>query len=198
MVNSRADAKEGNPAGTAAEVVAVVATSLRRERARAGISLTELARRAGIAKSTLSQLEAGSGNPSLETLWALGVALGVPLSRLVEPPKRATTVIRADEGAVMHTEDAEYASVLLAACPAGARRDIYRVRAQPGSPYLARPHVPGTLEHLVVGTGRVLAGPTGEAVELGPGDYLVYPADGPHVFDALEPDCTAVIIMEDM
>jgi transcriptional regulator with XRE-family HTH domain len=189
------DSQEGSPA---AEIVAVVAMSLRQERARAGISLTELARRAGIAKSTLSQLEAGTGNPSLETLWSLGVALGVPLSRLVDPPKRAVTVIRAGEGAAMHTEVAEYSAVLLAACPPGARRDIYRVRAQPGSPYLARPHVPGTLEHVVVGTGRVLAGPTGEAVELGPGDYLVYPADVPHVFDALEPDSTGVIVMEDM
>lgn len=198
MVNSGADSQEGSPVATAAEVVAVVAMSLRRERARAGISLTELARRAGIAKSTLSQLEAGSGNPSLETLWALGVALGVPLSRLVDPPKRGVRVIRAGEGAPMRATGAEYSAVLLAACPPGARRDIYRVRAQPGSPYLARPHVPGTLEHLVVGAGRVLAGPAGETVELGPGDYLVYPGDVPHVFDALEPDTSGVIVMEDV
>jgi transcriptional regulator with XRE-family HTH domain len=184
--------------GGAADVVATVAMSLRRERARAGISLTELARRAGVAKSTLSQLEAGSGNPSLETLWALGVALGVPLSRLVDPPKRGVQVIRAEEGAAMRTEGAEYSAVLLAACPPGARRDIYRVRAQPGSPYVARPHVPGTMEHLVLGAGRVLAGPAGETVELGPGDYLAYPGDVPHVFDALEPDSSGVIVMEDV
>jgi len=41
---------------TAADVVARIAASLRRERARTGLSLTELARQAGIAKSTLSQL----------------------------------------------------------------------------------------------------------------------------------------------
>jgi hypothetical protein len=29
--------------------------------------------------------------------------------------------------------------------------------------------------------------PEGEAAELGPGDYLRYPGDLPHVFDALEP-----------
>ena len=61
----------GSP-GTPADVVALVSLSLRRERARTGLSLTELAKRAGIAKSTLSQLENGTGNPSLETLWALG------------------------------------------------------------------------------------------------------------------------------
>jgi transcriptional regulator with XRE-family HTH domain len=182
----------------AADVVALVAASLRRERARTGMSLTELARRAGIAKSTLSQLEAGAGNPSLETLWALGVALGVPLSRLIDPPRRDVQVIRAGEGAEMHTSGAEYSAVMLASCPPGARRDIYRVRAQPGAPYLARPHAPGTMEHLFLGGGRALAGPSGSAVELGPGDYLLYPGDVPHIFDALEPDTTGVIVMEDV
>ena len=67
--------------------LAAVAASLRRERTRAGLSLAELARRAGVAKSTLSQLEAGTGNPSLETLWALGVALNVPFARLAGLPK---------------------------------------------------------------------------------------------------------------
>ena len=67
----------------------VIAASLRRERRRTGLSLTEVARRAGIAKSTLSQLESGTGNPSLETLWAICVALDVPFSRLVDPPRPA-------------------------------------------------------------------------------------------------------------
>ena len=84
-------------ADTAADVVSLIAASLRRERARTGLSLTEVARRAGIAKSTLSQLESGTGNPSVETLWALGVALDVPFSRLVDPPKRTIQVIRAGE-----------------------------------------------------------------------------------------------------
>ena len=44
----------------------LIAASLRRERRRTGLSLTEVARRAGLAKSTLSQLESGTGNPSLE------------------------------------------------------------------------------------------------------------------------------------
>lgn len=44
----------------------------------------------------------------------------------------------------------------------------------------------------------MLAGPAGETVELGPGDYMVYPGDVPHVFDALEPGTSGVIVMEDM
>jgi len=179
-----------------ADIVAVVSMSLRRERARAGVSLTELAKRAGIAKSTLSQLESGAGNPSLETLWALGTALGVPLSRLIDPPRSDIRVIRAGEGVVMHAERDPYEAAILASCPPGARRDIYRVGAAPGAGHLASPHTAGTVEHLILGTGRVLAGPEGEAVELGPGDYLRYPGDVPHIFDALEPDTLGIIVME--
>ena len=65
----------------------IIAAALRRERDRAGLSLSELAKRAGIAKSTLSQLESGAGNPSVETLWALSVALDVPFARLIEPAR---------------------------------------------------------------------------------------------------------------
>jgi transcriptional regulator with XRE-family HTH domain len=183
-------------AATAADVVALISMSLRRERMRSGLSLTDLAKRAGVAKSTLSQLENGVGNPSLETLWALAQALGIPLSRLVDPPRQGIQVIRAGEGAIMHAEHAAYDAVLLASCPPGARRDIYRVIGQPNRPHVAHPHMPGTLEHLILGSGRVLAGPEGETVELGPGDYLRYPSDIPHIFDALEPDTAGIIVME--
>jgi transcriptional regulator with XRE-family HTH domain len=182
--------------GTPADVVAMVSTSLRRERARTGLSLTEVARRAGIAKSTLSQLESGAGNPSLETLWALGTALGVPLSRLLDPPPQEIQLIRAGEGVILHAERDPYEAVMLASCPPGARRDIYRVNALPGVAHRASPHTAGTIEHVFLGTGRALAGPEGEAAELAPGDYVRYPGDVPHLFEALAPGTSAVFIME--
>jgi hypothetical protein len=37
---------------------------------------------------------------------------------------------------------------------------------------------------------------TDEPVELEPGDYISYPGDLPHIFKALVPDCTAVLISE--
>ncbi|AHH99973.1 XRE family transcriptional regulator [Kutzneria viridogrisea] len=174
----------------------VIAASIRRERDRVGLSLTELARQAGIAKSTLSQLESGTGNPSVETLWALGVALGVPFSRLVDPPRPAVRVVRSGEWPAVRSEQAHFTGALLASCPPGARRDIYVITLEPGSPRKAEAHIPGTVEHLVVSTGRVRTGPVGEQVDLGPGDYIRFPGDVPHSYQALAADTIAVLVME--
>jgi transcriptional regulator with XRE-family HTH domain len=186
----------GTGGGAPGELTARIAATIRRERDRAGLSLTEVARRAGIAKSTLSQLESGAGNPSVETLWALGVALEVPFSKLVDPPRTSVRVIRAGEGPATHSERADYTATLLASCPPHARRDIYRIAAEPGEPRTSDPHNPGTVEHVVIGTGRALVGPPEAPVELGPGDYVTYPGDAPHIFKALEPDTTAVLVSE--
>jgi transcriptional regulator with XRE-family HTH domain len=175
---------------------AAIAASLRRERQRAGLSLTEVARRAGIAKSTLSQLESGSGNPSVETLWAICVALEVPFSRLLDPPRPAVTVIRAGEGPTFFAAKASYLATLLSACPPGARRDMFRVVAEPGPPKISDPHLPGTVEYVVICTGRALVGLVDSPVELGPGDYICYPADVAHTFQALEPGTEAVLLNE--
>ncbi|MGD6743984.1 helix-turn-helix domain-containing protein [Streptomyces sp. BH106] len=173
-----------------------IAAALRRERTRAGLSLSELAKRAGIAKSTLSQLEAANGKPGLETLWALSVALDVPPSVLLDPPRATVHVIRAGQGPAVPSEVANYSAALLSASPPGARRDLYFLQVEPGSPRDSDAHSPGTTEHLIVATGRVLAGPTEDPVELAPGDYLSYPGDAPHTCRALEPGTTCVLVMQ--
>ncbi|AOW92633.1 DNA-binding protein [Rhodococcus sp. WMMA185] len=173
-----------------------IGPSLRRERERSGLSLTEVARRAGVAKSTLSQLESGSGNPSVETLWALCVALDVPMSQLLDPPRPRVQVIRANEGPELASEQADYRATLVASFLPTARRDVYRIAAEPGSGRESEPHMPGLVEHVILSAGRALVGVAGDPVELGPGDYITYPGDIAHVFEALEPGTRAVLISE--
>ncbi|HEY2454804.1 MAG TPA: XRE family transcriptional regulator [Scandinavium sp.] len=176
--------------------ISVIAKSLVRERQRTGLSLAEIARRAGIAKSTLSQLEAGNGNPSLETLWSLCVALDIPFARLLEPQMPTTQVIRRGEGTKVVAEQANYQAILLATCPPGARRDIYLLMTQPGADRVSHPHSPGSVEHIIVTQGRALVGLTDAPEELGEGDYICYPGDRPHVFKALEEDTQAILVAE--
>jgi len=132
----------------------------------------------------------------VETLWALATALGVPFSRLVDPPRPQVRTIRAGEGPITYAEHSTYAATLLSSGPQGTRRDLYRIEAQPGSARNSEPHLPGTIEHVVISVGAALVGPTGETVRLERGDYVTYPGDIPHVFEALEPDTAAVFVLE--
>ncbi|MCC9305800.1 XRE family transcriptional regulator [Kitasatospora sp. RB6PN24] len=192
-----ADGAGQGPAATVAPMQ-VISAALRRERRRADLTLSEVARRAGVSKSTLSQLESGVGNPSLETLWALCNALGIPFSRLIDLPTRRVRVVRAGEGPAVLASESSYQAALLAACPPAARRDIYTIAAEPGSQRTSDPHLAGAVEHVVVCRGRALVGIADEPHELLPGDYTAYPADVPHVFRALEPGTWAVLLLENV
>lgn len=173
-----------------------IARTLRREREAANLSVSELARRAGISKATVSQLESGAGNPSVETLWALGVALGVPFAVLVDQQANAPTLIRADDLAGVPSSAAAYSATLLSASPPGARRDVYLIQAEPGDPRRSDPHHAGTIEHVILIAGQARVGPPEDAVVLNPGDYLTYAGDAAHVFEAIAPGTSAVLISE--
>ncbi|MBT0772758.1 helix-turn-helix transcriptional regulator [Kineosporia sp. J2-2] len=175
---------------------AVLAAALRSERERGGLSLSELAKQAGLAKSTLSQLESGSGNPNVETLWALAAALDLPVSRLVDPPRPKIEVVRNGEGTPLLSEQGDYAAFLMSAGPAGVVRDLYRLNVGIGPGRISEPHAVGVVEHVIIGTGRALVGPTSNPVELGPGDYMGYPGDVEHMFQALTPGVLATLISE--
>lgn len=173
-----------------------IAAAIKRHREAAGLSLTEAARRAQIAKSTLSQLESGVGNPSVETLWALALALDVSFTDLVDPPRAGVVIMRAGEGEPVRSEHSDYAITLLAHAPAGSRRDLYKLAAEPGPARESEPHTPGTIEHVILTAGSAKVGPSGSPATLHAGDYISYPGDAPHVFEALEAGTTAVMIDE--
>ncbi len=173
-----------------------IALALRNERTRAGIGAAELARRAGVSKATVSQLESGNGNPSVETLWAIATALDVPFSVFIEDRRDEPQLIRASSHPGIRASESTYEAVLLAAGAPHTRSDLYLLRAEPGTPRRSSPHPAGTTEHLVLIAGRASVGPAASPIELNPGDYLRYRGDEPHVFEALEAGTTAVVLSE--
>src|SRR5919205_1113079 len=69
------------------DVLAGVGPRLRRLREQRGVTLTALAAKTGISKSTLSRLESGQRKASLELLLPLGEAYHLPLDELVGAPR---------------------------------------------------------------------------------------------------------------
>src|SRR6187401_91409 len=90
------------------DTAAALAANVRRIRTARGLSLSDLARRAGVAKATLVGLESGRGNPTVSTLRSLADELGVAIEQLLTDSAAPTLhVARAGEGSVIRGEGAD-------------------------------------------------------------------------------------------
>ncbi|MEX5720177.1 helix-turn-helix domain-containing protein [Geodermatophilus maliterrae] len=152
--------------------------NVRRLRTERQLSLGGLARQAGLAEQTPADLEGGRGNPTVETLLAVARALGVGAPSLLAEWGSPVVVRRAGDAA-------------WAERPGGRRRELGEISGTsevatavvelPGRAAPPAPFPPGTLLHVYVVSGRVLAGPLDDRHRLGAGDLIRFPTDVPHV-----------------
>ncbi|QKW24062.1 helix-turn-helix domain-containing protein [Kitasatospora sp. NA04385] len=169
---------------------------LRELRAARGLSLSELARRSGVGKATLSGLESGSRNPTLETLYALTTALGLPLSAALQAPEQAVREAATGRALGPEVSGRVLDAVLLERFEdAAAVSETYRIRIRPGGVRRSAAHPPGTVEHLVVLSGTALVGTEESPVAVAPGGHHTWAADVPHRYEALERDVEAVLVV---
>ncbi len=176
------------------DLVKTVATNIRALRQEAGLTLQELSTAAGLGKSTLAQLESGKGNPSVETLWALAAALRVPFGRLVDEQRPAIRVVRASEQPTLTATETDQVGRLMAASHRRGTFEIYAMDLSAGGARHADAHHAGVIEHLLVVSGTMRAGPASGPVDLAPGDLITFPADVPHVYEAHD-DAHYVLLM---
>ncbi|TQS19433.1 helix-turn-helix transcriptional regulator [Microbispora hainanensis] len=152
---------------------------LRGLREARGLSLSELARRAGVGKATVSGLEHGTRNPTLETMYAIAAALSVPMSALTLDPG-------APAGAASAVRGTAVVSTLLEVFrEPGATYELFRLRIVAGVEQTSPAHPPGVTEHLSVVAGTIRTGPAAAPLTAGPGEHVSWAADVPHVYAAL-------------
>jgi transcriptional regulator with XRE-family HTH domain len=70
------------------DVRRILGSNVRRLRKAAGISQAELANRMGVDRAYVSGLELGQRNPTIVTLWHLGLALKSDLGEFFSKPRK--------------------------------------------------------------------------------------------------------------
>lgn len=176
-------------------VAQTVGANVRRLRLARGLSLVDLGRHAGLAKGTLTQLEAGRANPTIDTLHALSRALGATLGDLVsEPPNTEPRVVRADEGPLVPGWNME-ARLIERSHVGSAILELYGMRLAAGSVQHSPAHAPGVVEQLYVLSGQVEAGPEEAIVALDVHDFVRFDADRPHRYAAPDGPASALLLM---
>lgn len=172
----------------------LVARNVRRFRQERGLSMSELARRAGLAKQTLSTIEQGMGNPTVETLGVLSDALDIPVRRLLNEWGTPVFVQRTGEGSWVLGANWEERLLDEVYGSGYVRTTLLRLQRRATGDRTVPGHSAGSLHHLYVIRGRVRVGPEAEPVELGAGDFARYPADVPHRLEAITARAVAHVV----
>lgn len=173
----------------------LLAQSVRAHRESRGFSLGTLSQMAGISKTSLSKIETGQGNPSLEVLNRIANALNVPVGALFGEEKLPQVyIIRRGVGQVV-TSDSGLSSRTLLVDGRSHRMSIYEVHLPAQAIYRALPHLPGTQEFLFCLEGDIRLGPEEQEVHLQPGDAICFAADLPHTYSSIS-GAKALLVMQ--
>lgn len=173
-------------------VADVIARNVRRFREERQLSIAALGRGAGLSKQTVAGIETGSGNPTIETLESLAAMLGVSVRALLTEMGTETLLQRGDaiqwldQGAlrVRHLDHAFGSGYVT--------NTVLQLEANRG----ASQHGAGgrgTLRHCYVLEGTVSLGPIVSPVSATAGDFVRFPAETEHFFEAVTPIATLIV-----
>ncbi len=163
-----------------------IAKNLLRLRSQRELTLTGLSERSGIAKSTLSLLESGGGNPTVETLWAIANALDIPFGDLISEPLGDHGDLFGHDANVRFIERSTGDPLV----------EVYLLELLPGCRKDSAPHPAGVKERITVLSGALWVGDIDRPQMLRAGDSHAFEAHVPHVYAAAEHGGRALVVIE--
>ena len=152
---------------------------IRTLRQKRGLTAEQLAEKAGMTRATVAKIEAGDGNPTLDTIRALSNVFHLSSSELI----RLAEVDRCEKPEVksFREKGREVNHIWFPGF------EIYHIRAQAGFQYLSNPEYhENTAEVCLVLSGKVKVAIAGQFYELGPEMSVRFKALQEHQFDIIE------------
>ncbi|AKT36552.1 helix-turn-helix domain-containing protein [Chondromyces crocatus] len=171
------------PSEPGLDLTPTVAANLKRFRQERGLSLERLSRASGVSRAMLGQIELGQSTPTINVLWKIARALGVPFSGLIsEAATPGTVVMPSSRARVLRSHDGGFSSRALFPMDRPRSVEFYELHLARGAIELADPHPTGTTENLVVHVGTVEIVVGAERRTLAAGDAILFEADVPHSY----------------
>jgi transcriptional regulator with XRE-family HTH domain len=174
---------EAAPTDTPSDLTPVVGGNLKRFRTERGLSLERLSRASGVSRAMLGQIELGQSTPTINVLWKISRALGVPFSALIsQQATTGTVVLPASRARVLRSHDGSFSSRALFPMDRPRHIEFYELRLTPLAVEHADPHPPGTTENLIVTSGTLEMTIGADRRMLATGDAILFEADVPHSY----------------
>ncbi len=167
--------------GKSSNISRYLAENMQSLRQKKGFSQEQLAKAAGIPRTTLTSIESGSGNPSLTNLVKISAAFQVSLEELLSRPRSDCALILSENVPMQERNRGQ--SRLYKLLPDKIRGlEIDRIEIEIGGTMSGHPHVAGTKEYMVGIAGKITVQVAGEEFLVKPGDVFAFPGDQRHSY----------------
>lgn len=161
----------------------VVKENLKVIRHTKGLSLDKLASRCGVSRAMLSQIEQGKSVPTIAVLWKIANGLNVPFSELLkEKRQEGVYLLKAENSKMLFSSSKVFSSRALFPFNGNRKSEFYELVLKPGGIEVAEPHQTGTVENIVVVSGKLRLRVGDQVVELDPKDAVYFRADVAHEY----------------
>jgi transcriptional regulator with XRE-family HTH domain len=163
------------------QLSARIGMRLRVYRQQRKLSLEALAQQTGVSKPMLGQIERGTSNPTVATLWKIAAGLNVPFAAFVAEESQVKLTTH-DEQDVFYEDENRFIAYSTYAV-SGSPVEMYRIRLLQGCCRRAEPHPPGVVESMTVAVGQVRIVVGRQSYVLSEGDALNFAGDISHTYE---------------
>ncbi len=175
------------------EIGEIIALNLRRLREERNLSLGQLAEMAGVSKVMLSQLEKGTSNPTINTVWKITGALQLPYTSLLELPD--SEVVHVKKKDIHDLEDDKYHIFSYYAKESNRPFELYQIEMDAGCIHESIGHSSDSSEYIMVINGKMELEVNGENYVLEQDDGFCFYAATPHTYRNLTNEKVKMFMM---
>ena len=161
----------------------VIAQNIKRIREERKLSLDALSKLSCVSKSMLGQIERGSVNPTISTLWKIANGLKIPFTEFMSRPESDCEVVDFTHMQPLVEDSGRCRNYPVFPFDVERRFETLVIELDPCGHLTAEAHPIGTQEFITVFSGRLRVLIDGKGIEIGPGEALRFKADRAHGYE---------------
>ena len=164
------------------EPAVMIGARLREIRTELDLSLEEAAKRTGVSKPMLGQIERGQSIPTVTTLWKIATGLKTPLSSFLQERSPEYSIIRIGGEAPVTKDQGRMRAYPIFPYDPIRSMEVFFIAFDPGCRHISEKHSEGVEEYILVRSGTLQLVLNGREVLVGKDEAIRFRADIPHEY----------------
>ena len=161
--------------------ISEIGKAIRKIRTEQNLSLEELAKRTGVSRLTLTKIEHGDANPSINIMWKICNTLSIQFTELFDVNEKII-LSKASESKGIEADDKSFRIEFMFREESKSPTEFFRIYLSKSKSILTEKHNKGSVEVATVMKGKVLIKVENEEFILDEFDSLKFDADKSHEY----------------